>query len=49
MRPYTDAEFHTFTHVIWTSDVDWDPCILDHNMEDDDFWFNAVQALERDP
>ncbi len=29
MRPYTDEEWETFPHVIFTSDADWDPTILD--------------------
>lgn len=29
MRPYTDAEWNTLPHVVMTSDVDWDPTILD--------------------
>ena len=29
MRPYTDTEWDTLPHVIMTSDVDWDPAILD--------------------
>ena len=29
MRPYTDIEWDTYPHVIMTSDVDWDPSILD--------------------
>ena len=29
MRPYTDHEWNTYPHVIMTSDVDWDPSILD--------------------
>ena len=29
IRPYTDSEWDTFPHVTMTSDVDWDPSILD--------------------
>jgi hypothetical protein len=29
LRPFTDQEFQTLPHVIMTSDVDWDPSILD--------------------
>jgi len=29
LRPYTDTEYETLPHVIMTSDVDWDPSILD--------------------
>jgi hypothetical protein len=29
MRPYTDSEWDSLLHVVMTSDVDWDPSILD--------------------
>ena len=33
MRPYTDDEFNTLPHVVFTtSDVDWDPRILDFDV-----------------
>jgi hypothetical protein len=35
------------------SDVDWDPTVLDHTLEDDDDdddeWFDAVSDLQNDP
>jgi hypothetical protein len=42
MRPYTDAEFDSLPHVILTSDVDWDPQILDFDVDDDDEWYDAI-------
>jgi hypothetical protein len=42
MRPYTDSEYETLPHVILTSDVDWDPRIMDFNIEDDDDWYDAI-------
>jgi hypothetical protein len=29
MRPYTDQEWSTLPHVVMTSNVDWDPAIMD--------------------
>ena len=49
LRPYTDTEWNTLPHIILTGDVDWDPCVLDHQMDDDVNWFDAVSALERNP
>jgi hypothetical protein len=49
VRPYTDEEWDTLPHVILTSDVDWDPTVLDHNLDDDDKWFDAVSDLQTDP
>ena len=34
---------------MWTSDEPWDPTVIDHNMEDDDQWFDAVTELTADP
>jgi hypothetical protein len=42
MRPYTDDEFDTLPHVILTSDVDWDPRVLDFDIDDDDNWYDAI-------
>ena len=49
LRPYTDEEWETLPHVVWTSDVDWDPSVLDHAHDDDDHWYDAVSSLEDDP
>jgi transposase InsO family protein len=29
MRPYTDQEWESLPHIVMTSDVDWDPALLD--------------------
>jgi hypothetical protein len=42
MRPYTDDEWKTLPHVIFTSDVDWDPRILDFDVEGNDEWYDAI-------
>ena len=49
LRPYTDAEWETLPHVIWTGDIDWDPGVLDHTLDDDDNWFDAISDLEAHP
>ena len=49
MRPFTDDEWDNLNHVVLTSDVDWDPSILDHTLEDDEHWFDAVCDLEKHP
>ena len=45
MRPYTDAEYDILPQVILTSDVDWDPSVLDHSLDDTDEWFDAQTDL----
>ncbi len=43
MRPYTDVEYESTPHVILTSDVtNWDPRILDFDIDDDDDWYDAI-------
>ena len=37
MRPYTDHEWETLPHVVLTSDVDWDPTVLDNITSDTDY------------
>jgi hypothetical protein len=49
MHPYTDAEWLTLPHVIWTGDVDWDPSVLDHTLDDNKNWFDAISDLEAHP
>jgi hypothetical protein len=44
IRPYTVEEWDTLPHIILTSDVDWDPTVLDHTLDDD-----AVSDLQNDP
>ena len=45
MRPYTDHEWETLPHVVLTSDVNWDPTVLDNITSDTDTWFDAVSDL----
>ena len=49
LRPYTDKEWGELPHVLWTGDTDWDPCVLDHDPDDDEEWYDAVTRLEADP
>ena len=46
MRPYTDDEWDTLPHVIWTSDEDWDPSILDNVITNDERWYDAISDLD---
>ena len=45
MCPYTDHEWDTLPHVLWTSDIDWDPSVLDVSLTDDMHWFDTVSDL----
>jgi hypothetical protein len=41
IHPYTDQEFGTLPHVILTSELEWDPYVLDHIFKDDEQWGEA--------
>ena len=51
LRPYTDTEWETLPHVIWTQDSDWDPSIFDHEFfdEDGDEWYDALMDHAKNP
>ena len=50
MRPYTDKEFDTLPHVVYTSELEWHPSILDYDPADnEDQWYDAVSELHEDP
>ena len=48
LRPYTDDEWDNLPHVILTSDLDWDPTILDNIIDDNNTWFDSVSNLQDD-
>jgi len=45
MRPYTDDEWDTLPHVILTGDDNWNPSVLDHELIDDETWYDAVSVI----
>ena len=47
IRPYTNKEWDKLPHVILTADVDWDPSILDHELENGEDWFDALQDIPK--
>jgi hypothetical protein len=38
IRPHTDHEFDTLPHVFLTSELEWDPTVLDHQYHDSSDW-----------
>ena len=38
MHPFTDHEFDTLPHVFLTSELEWDPSVLDHTFTDCGEW-----------
>ena len=50
LRPYTDTEWETLPHIIWTRDSDWDPSIFDHEFDEDgDEWYDALMDHAENP
>jgi len=49
LRPFTDEEWETLPHVILTGDADWDPGVLDHDLDDHETWFDAISDIPLDP
>ena len=49
MRPYTDEEWCTLPHVFLTNESNWDPSIMDHDIADDEQWFDSIQGDFEDP
>ena len=45
MRPCTDEEPDQLPQVHLTSELDWDPRVLDNEMEDNEMWFDAMEDL----
>ena len=45
MRPYTDKEWDDLPHVLLTSDSEWDPRVLDHDLDEDEQWFDALTDI----
>jgi hypothetical protein len=48
MRPYTDNEWDSLPHVIFTSPEPWRPNVLDHDLDDDENWFDALSDIPDD-
>jgi hypothetical protein len=46
MRASTDSEWNDLPHIIWTSDDNWDPSILDSKISDKDNWYQGITDLE---
>jgi hypothetical protein len=45
IRPYTDQEFETLPHVMMTSELEWDPSVLDHEFKEDEQWGDTPTIL----
>jgi hypothetical protein len=46
IRPYTDHEWDNLPHVILTSELEWNPSVIDHEFKGDEQWgeFPAINT-----
>jgi hypothetical protein len=50
LRPPTDTELNSLPHVMVTSDLDWNPCVLDFSHDENDGErFETMGEMERHP
>ena len=50
LRPYTNTEWETLPHVVWTRDSDWDPTIFDHDVDEGgEEWYDAMMDHAENP
>ena len=40
--PYTNDEWNDLPHIVLTGDTDWDPSVLDNDIDDNENWFDLV-------
>jgi hypothetical protein len=45
IRPYMDHERNNLPHFILTSEIEWDPSVLDHDFKEDEQW-GVVPEIE---
>ena len=46
MRPYTDDEWETLPRVVWTSDAEWDPSVLDHEVGEAPKRYDTISDMQ---
>jgi len=48
LRPFMDHEWDSLPHIILTGDTDWDPSVLDVDLDEQEAWFDAITDLPHD-
>ena len=49
MHPLKDSEWDALPHIVMTSPKEWDPSVLNLELEAEENWFDHVDAVEQDP
>jgi len=44
----TDEEWDSLLHVVLTGDADWDPSVLDLDLDENETWFDVISDLPHD-
>jgi hypothetical protein len=47
-RPFTDREWEDYPHIVMTSDIDWDPTVLDNVISTQPNWYASIDPKEKD-
>jgi hypothetical protein len=42
IHPYTDHKWDNLPHAICTSELEWDPSVLDHDVREDEQWADVL-------
>ena len=42
IRPFTNKEWEDLPHVILTADTDWNPTVINHELDSQEEWFNTM-------
>ncbi len=48
LHPFTDEEWDSLPHIILTGDADWDPGMLNLDLDEQETWFDAITDLPPD-
>ena len=48
-HPHKDSEWDTLPHAVLTSLKEWNPSVLDLELEAEENWFDHISAVEQDP
>ena len=49
MHLHKDSKWDTLPHVVMMSPKEWDPSVLNLELEAEENWFDHVNAVEQDP
>ena len=48
MRPFSNEEWKKLPHVVWSSDTNWDPLVINHVITDNNQWMQGINVPRLD-